>query len=99
MSYEYQGVPINIINFYGGCDAKISGPPEDCYPAEDAEIEWKWDTGDDAINKLLNNLIADNGKYYAIIDQNLFDQVIENAQDEKDERAISEYEDRKYEQL
>jgi hypothetical protein len=40
---------------YRGCEAKISGPPESCYPAESAE----WETG--AIF-LYRDLPPDEGK-------------------------------------
>jgi len=38
---EDQEIIINITNHYSGCAAKINALPEDCYPAEAAEVEWE----------------------------------------------------------
>ena len=34
-------VSIELECTYAGCSAKLSGPPEDCYPAEGPEFEFK----------------------------------------------------------
>jgi len=38
---EDQEIIINITSYYGGCSPKIDALPEDCYPAEAAEVEWE----------------------------------------------------------
>jgi len=32
---------VDVTHFYAGLPAKLSGGPEDCYPAEDADIEYE----------------------------------------------------------
>ncbi len=40
VSYYFCGIELDVeFIYYGGCQAQISGPPEDCYPAEDATVD------------------------------------------------------------
>lgn len=33
-------VTLEVTRFYAGCHAKVNALPEDCYPAEDPEVEF-----------------------------------------------------------
>ena len=88
---NYDGVEIKVTHFDGGRDAYTSGLPEDCYPAEPWEIEWEWNTGSEEANELLDKLMTDSMR--ESIDQSLYEQMIEEAKDAKDEYAISRFEE------
>ena len=67
---------ISVTHFSGGCDAYVSGLPENCYPAEAPELEWKAATGDDDMDYLINNL---GEKELTSIEEQLVAQIIEEA--------------------
>jgi hypothetical protein len=50
--YHYKVI---VTHFREGCPAHVSGLPEDCFPAEETELEWEALTGDTATDYLLNN--------------------------------------------
>lgn len=37
---ETYTLEIEVTDFHGGCDAYLSGLPEDCYPGEPSEVEF-----------------------------------------------------------
>jgi hypothetical protein len=67
-----------VTHFYPGCPAKLSGPPEDCYPEEASELEWEAATGNEEMDYLLN---ACSGAHEALIVQQLYDQILEERED------------------
>ena len=89
-----------------GCDAKVEvvdftppqAPithllPEDCDPGDPGEIAWKAATG----NELLDNYIDNDESISDEDEEQLYEQLLQKAEDAKYENAISAYEDSKYE--
>jgi len=37
-------IAVTLTYYSPGCAAKVWGPPEDCYPAESAELDWTSNT-------------------------------------------------------
>ena len=39
--YNGEEVDVEVLSYYAGCPAKTYGPPEDCYPEEHPEIDFR----------------------------------------------------------
>ena len=50
---------INILSYTAGAPAKLYGSPEECYPAEESEIEWQAATGHKAYDEVLHSDLAE----------------------------------------
>ncbi len=87
---EFRGYEVKVINvdYSPGCNAKTSGPPENCYPGESAEISYTVDSGCELLDVLLTEDFDEE------FEEAAFETIAQNMQDEKDEAAISRYEDR-----
>jgi hypothetical protein len=77
-TYDFYGLTLDVeFDYRVGCEAKIYGPAEECYPAEDAEIEV---TGISCKGEALetNDLYMRIGGNYFWIDTIISDYICEN---------------------
>ena len=70
---------IKVLDYSPPVPAQLSGPPEDCYPAEDGEIVWVADTG----NYMLDNYINNDESCFEEIDEQLEKQIQEGYEDDR----------------
>lgn len=71
---------ILVLHYTPIIPAKLSGPPEDCYPEEGGELEWEAATGDEEKDFLLNNL---SSSYETLIEEQLLDQMCNEDRDDR----------------
>ena len=92
MNIELLGHTIHLIDvdYSPGCRAKISGPPEHCYPEESPEISFSIDTG----FKHFDEFLEEN--YWDDIEELAIEGVLDDIQSNKDEAASQAYEEMKY---
>lgn len=82
---------ITVTDFSDSVEARTSGPPEDCSPAEPGHVDWHANTGNDMLNEYIDN----DDEQTEIIDGLLFAAIAQKAQDDKDEASIQAYEDQR----
>ena len=90
MKIIFMGAEIELedVDYSPGCAAKTSGPPENCYPAEDAEITYDINAGCEAFNTFL--------------EENFEEEIIELALEAAEQAMIDQAEDaadQRYQQM
>ena len=70
---------IKVIDYSPPVPARISGPPEDCYPADDGYLDWEAATG----NELLDEYISDDESSHDDIEEQLEKQIQEGMEDDR----------------
>jgi hypothetical protein len=56
IKYHGEVIPIHVYSYFHGLSGRYSGPPEDCYPDEPAELEWEPESSDKDLNQYINDL-------------------------------------------
>lgn len=92
ISIEGFGVSILVTHYSPGLEGEYSRKPEDCYPAESAEIDWKAATGNMLLNLLIDDCIACDAEH---IETQLFNAIADALENDEFDRAEAKYDVRK----
>jgi hypothetical protein len=68
-----------VVFFAPGTPAKIDALPEDCYPEEPYELDWKGGSESEALNSLIDNCLSE--KYYQSIEEQVLEQIYAERED------------------
>lgn len=87
---NFRGHEVKVADFdYSpGCAPKTSGPPENCYPGESAEVSYTVDSGNELLDDILTTDLDEEFQDAAM------ETVEQDAEKARNDAAISRYQDR-----